>query len=95
MLADIERQQQEATANAGIQTERLLRNFNRFDLPNLLSSQAAKGAYGSSATANKREALTMGVGDQVTDVEMGLAQTQAKLAAQALLAQSGIQLGSL
>jgi hypothetical protein len=92
-LADIERAGQQAATGAEIGRERLLRNFSKFDLPNLLSAQGARGAFRSSATGNKREQLATGVQDQLGDIELGLANTQADLAANALVAQAGIQLG--
>lgn len=95
VLANIRLQGQHAKTNAGIARQRLLRNFNQFDLPDLLSSQAARGAFASSATENKRTKLATGVGDELSDVALGLAQTQAQLAANALLAKSGISLGGL
>lgn len=94
-LADIELQSQHGKDTARIATDRLLRNYNRFDLPSLLSSQAARGAFASSATDNKKALLQTGVGDQVSDIQLGLAYQQSRLAANALLAQTGIQLGSM
>ena len=94
-LADIEVQGQLAAGQAGIGRERVLRNFNKYDLPDLLSSQAARGAYNTSATEDKRERLATGAGDQLTDIEYALAQRQAELAANGLLAKTGIRLGNL
>lgn len=94
-LADIELQSQASKNAAAINSERLLRNYNRFDLPALLGSQAARGAFYSSATANKRQQLSTGVGDQLSDIQYALANQQARLASNALLAQTGISLGNM
>lgn len=92
-LADIELDTQFSKDNAKIASDRLLRNFSKFDLPTLLSSQAARGAFHSTATENKRTMLETGLTDQLSDVQFNLAREQAKLAANALLAQTGIRLG--
>lgn len=92
-LADIELAGTQAQNEADISSERILRNFGQFQLPDLLSSQAARGAFQSSATDNKALALTTGAADQLTDIQFGLGQTQANLASNALLAQTGITLG--
>ena len=99
-----------AQTDAGTARDRVQRNFSKFDLPDLISGQAARGALHSSATARKRDRLQtgmndsladiglglerqrIGAGDQLADIETGLAQTNARLAAQGLLAQTGIQL---
>lgn len=94
-LANIDLQSTLAKNQAGVNQERVLRNFKQFDLPDLLGAQAARGAFYSSATQNKRNRLATGAGDQITDIQFGLANTQARLASNALLAQTGIQLGSL
>lgn len=94
-LADIEQASNSLTNNAAIGRERTLRNFNQFDLPDLLSSQAARGAFNSSATDHKRSRLATGAADTLTDIDLGLASARANLATNALLAQTGIQLGSL
>lgn len=94
-LADIELQSQYGKNTAAISSERLLRNYNQFDLPALLGQQAARGAFRSSATTNKRTQMAAGVGDQLSDIQFALANQQARLASNALLAQTGISLGSM
>lgn len=94
-LADIEVQGNLAAGQAGIGRERVLRDFNKFNLPGLLGSQAARGAYNSSATQMKREQLGNQAGDALTDIQFALAQRQAELASNALLAKTGISLGNL
>ena len=91
-LAQIEKEGSLAKGQAGLGRERVLRNFNRFDLPNLLGGQAARGAFSSTGTDRKREQLSSGAGDQLTDIEFGLANTMAGLGSNALLAQTGIRL---
>ena len=80
---------------AGIGTERTLRNFNQFDLPDMLGGQAARGAFFSSGTEDKRSRLQAGAGDRLVDIELGLAEAKANLATNGLLAQTGISLGGL
>lgn len=99
-----------ATADANQAKQRAQRNFSQFDLPDLISGQAARGAFRSSATSRKTNRLQtglndsladiglnldrqrVGAGDQLADIEMGLANTNAQLAAQGLFAQTGIRL---
>lgn len=92
-LADLAVQGNLAEGQAGIGRERVLRDFNKFNLPGLLGTQAARGAFHSSATDRKREQLAHGAGDQLTDIQFALGQRQAELAANALLAKTGIALG--
>lgn len=93
-LADIEQATNVLNNNAGIATERTIRNHSQFDLPDLLGSQAARGAFSSSATDRKRSALVAGTGDRLSDIELGLANAKANLATNGLLAQTGISLGA-
>lgn len=93
LLAGIEQQRNEAVSGAGVSRERILRNYNRFDLPSMLSSQAARGAFNSSATENKQLRLATGAGDSLADVAMGLANTESRLASDALLAKTGVRVG--
>lgn len=92
-LADIDIAGTQAQNTADIARSRLTRNFGTFDLPDLISSQAARGAFHSSATQNKVRRLATGTADQLSNVELGLADQRAILAANALLAQTGIRLG--
>lgn len=94
-LADIELAGTFGAQDAAIGRERVLRNFNQFDLPDLLGSQAARGAYYTTATDNKRARLATSAGDQLSNIQMALARQQAGLASNALLAQTGISLGSI
>lgn len=94
-LADLNIQGNLAQGQAGINRERVLRDFNQFNLPGLLGAQAARGAFHSSATDRKREQLAHGAGDQLVDIQFALGQRQADLAANALLAKTGITLGRL
>lgn len=93
-LAGIEQQNNALGNSAAVGRERTLRNFNQFDLPDLLSSQAARGSYFSSATQGKRNRLATGAADQLGDIELGLANARAGLATNSLLAQTGINLGA-
>lgn len=92
-LANIDLAGQQGEDQAAIGRERVLRNYSQFDLPDLLGAQAARGAFSSSATDNKRTRLGTAAGDSLTDISLGLASQQANLAANALLAQTGIRLG--
>lgn len=92
-LADLALMGALGQSSANVGRERVLRNFNKFDLPDLLSGQAARGALHSSATRDKYQRLATGAGDNLADIQMGLAAQQAGLASNALLAQTGISLG--
>lgn len=94
-LAETDLQSTLATSQANVGRERVLRNFSKFNLPDLLSSQASRGAFRSSATNHKRDQLTAGAGDTLGDIQFGLANTNAQLASNALLAQTGFRLGSV
>lgn len=93
-LADLEVKGHLAQAQAGIARERVLRNYHQFDLPGLLGSQAARGAFHSSATQQKQQQLATGAADTLTDIQFALGQQQANLSANALLAKTGISLGA-
>lgn len=93
VLADIERRQEVNKTTSGINRDRALRDYEKWDLPNLLGSQAARGAYNSSATINKRERAATGVSDKLFDITYNQANTEAELASNALLAQTGVRLG--
>lgn len=95
VLADIARQDQEASSGAAFNRERLLRDHRQFNLPGLRGQQASRGAYLSSATQRKESQMATGVGDQLSLVEMGLASTKGRLATDALLAKTGIRLGGV
>lgn len=90
---DIASTNNESMANIG--RERVLRDFNKFQLPDLLGSQAARGAFHSSATRNKQDRLTTAVGDELGNIQLGLANANAQLASNALLAQTGFRLGNV
>jgi hypothetical protein len=94
-MADIELATNLINNQAGVSNERILRNFGQFDLPDMLGSQASRGAFHSSATEDKRRRLQVGAGDQLADVELGLAEAKANLATNGLLAQTGISLGGM
>ncbi len=92
-LADIEIESQYSKDNAKLQSDRLLRNYSNFDLPAMLGSQAARGAFYSSGTTNRRSMLNSRLTDSLGDIQLNLAREQARLASNALLAQTGITLG--
>jgi hypothetical protein len=91
VLGDIERRRTQAETGADIGKERILQNY-QYELPDLLGSQAAKGSYFSSATNRKRARLGQNAANQTADIDVGLANLKADLAAQALLAQTGVRL---
>lgn len=92
-LADLELQRGLAQAGAGIQRQRLLRDFQRFDLPDLVSAQAARGAFRTGATKRKTERLATGVADRLADVDVRLASLLGGIAFNQQLAGTGAQLG--
>lgn len=75
-----------------IAQKRTVRNFTQRYLPSLVSNQAARGAYNSSATVRKVTQGTEDFGDTLSDLARQGATGQAGLATNALLAQTGIKL---
>jgi len=78
-------------AQADLARTRVLRNFKDFDLPNLISSQAARGAFGSSATKRKVKMSATGAADTLGDIAFGSGGAQATNGANALLTGTGFQ----
>ena len=78
-------------AQGDLARTRLLRNFGQFDLPGLLSSQAARGAFGSSATRRKVQQIATGAADTLGDIAFGSGSSQAQNGANALLTGTGFQ----
>lgn len=91
-LAGIELQATANNVNALGAQHRAIRNFSKFHLPELLSGQAARGAFASGATQRKAQRLAVGTQDSLAEIAAGLGPAQAQLATNALLAQTGIQL---
>lgn len=77
---------------AQVGQQRSVRNFGERALPGLINSQAARGAYDTSATVNKATQLTEDFGDTLSDLAARGANAQAGLAVNSLLAQTGIRL---
>lgn len=75
-----------------VQSDRLGRNFADRIMPRLISGQAARGAWNTSATVRKAGEATQDTGDTLTDLASSGARHQAQLSANALLAQTGIRL---
>lgn len=92
-LADLAVQGGVASAQAGLQKQRILRNFQQFDLPDLINAQAARGAFASGATGQKAARLVTGTSDRLADIDLALAPTLASIAANQQLAGSGFLLG--
>lgn len=67
-MADINLQEASIGAEAGTQSARLKRNFTQYDLPDLMNSQAARGAFYSSATQNKSSRLQTGFDESQDDI---------------------------
>lgn len=91
-LADTAIQSGLGQAQADFQTGLVKRNLSQFDLPDLMNSQAARGALRTSATDNKAFRLATGAQDQLSSIQLSNNPAQARLASNALLAQTGIQL---
>jgi hypothetical protein len=66
--ADINLQTGALNTQAGEQVRRLNRNFSQYDLPDLVNSQAARGAFYSSATTNKTNRLQTAQNEAVGDI---------------------------
>lgn len=94
-LADAAISGEYSAIDADTSRSRLLRDFGQFDLPDLLGAQGARGAYNTSATKDKVGRLSTQATDQLTDISVGGSRAQAQLAANALLAQTGVQLGAV
>jgi hypothetical protein len=67
------------TAQMGIEPQRLEDDLLRYTLPELASSQAARGAFFSSATARKGEKAALGAQRGAEDLRRGGAFSLAKL----------------
>jgi hypothetical protein len=94
-LANIALERAQSQAGYDMGRGQLMRNFTQFDLPDLISSQAGRGAFNTSATRNKANRMATGVTDSLAQLGLGYAPGQATLATNALLAQTGLQLGDL
>jgi hypothetical protein len=79
-------------AQTGFEREKILRDFNEFNLPSLINSQAARGAFRTSATQDKAKRLATGTQDSLTSLQLASNPAQAQLATNALLAQTGIRI---
>lgn len=77
---------------AQVAHDRIGRNYAERILPSLVSGQAARGAYNTSATTRKAKQVTEDTGDTLSDLAARTGQAQAALAANALLAQTGISI---
>lgn len=91
-LANIGMQSDFAAEDTKIRTERLGRNFSERLMPSLVGNQGARGAWNTSATKRKVNHLAQDVGDNLTDITAQGARVQANLAANALLAQTGVSI---
>lgn len=67
-MADINLQEATLGAEAGTQSARLKRNFTQYDLPDLMSNQAARGAFHSSATQRKASRLQTAHNESQEDI---------------------------
>lgn len=94
-LANTSLQRSQSQAGYDMARSQLLRNFNQFDLPDILNSQASRGAFASGATRRKVNRAATGLSDSLASLGLGYAPTQSRLATNALLAQTGLQLGDL
>lgn len=79
-------------SEAGVQSDRAERDFGQRYLPDLLSNQAARGAYQTGATRVKATRAFENFGDLASDLAARGAQGQSQLATNALLAQTGISI---
>lgn len=77
---------------AQVASDRIGRNFAERAMPRLVSHQAARGAYNTSATTRKAGELVQDTGDTLSDLASRGAQAQAQLSANALLAQTGVRI---
>lgn len=91
-LAQIALQSGLNEAQTAFQSGLVKRNLSQFDIPDLMNSQAARGALRTSATADKANRLAVGAQDALSSIQLSSNQAQAGLASNALLAQTGIQL---
>lgn len=94
-LANIALQRSSGQAAYDMARNRVMRDFGQFDLPDILSAQAARGALASGATRRKVNRAATGVSDTLANLGIGYAPNQSRLATNALLAQTGISLGDL
>jgi hypothetical protein len=94
-LANTALQRSQGQAGYDMARSQLMRNFSQFDMPDILNSQAARGAFASGATRRKVNRAATGVTDTLANLGLGYAPNQSRLATNALLAQTGLQLGDL
>lgn len=72
-------QRGQVTGNLGLAQQRLTDDFNRYTLRDLASSQAARGAFRTSATADKGQRATESYTRQYGDIGTSAAYTLAGL----------------
>lgn len=90
-LADIGLRETQLNTEAGEQIRRIGRNFSEYDLPDLVNSQAARGAFHSSATRNKTQRLQTARDESVGDIGRNLGFSLSDLANKRVAATTGGQ----
>lgn len=82
----------QASEDAGIGQQRLLRNFSERQLPSLVNANAARGTFYGGQIGVQTDQLKQDVGDQYGDIQRRLNATLANLRRNSVLASMGIAL---
>jgi hypothetical protein len=90
-LADLNDEQTNLTVDAGVAKSRSIRDFTTFDLPDLVSSFAARGTGGSGALQRAAGRARMSVEEGIGDIDNQVARNLASIARQRTLATLGVQ----
>lgn len=80
----------DAQDDAGINTQRALRNYEQRQLPALQSRQASRGTFFSGHTGVQADQLRQDVGDTTGDYQRLLTRQMSDFARQRLLATLGV-----
>ena len=89
-LADIVPQEQEVTTEGGIQSQRMLRDFSMYNLPDLTSRFASRGTFFSGGAGRAADRMRTGVTEGIGDIERATTGRLAELARARALAVAGV-----
>ena len=89
-LADIVPQEQDVTPEGGIRSQRMLRDFSMYNLPDLVSRYAARGTFYSGGAGRAADRLRLGTTEGIGDIERATTGMLARLARERALAVTGV-----
>lgn len=90
-LADLNDRQSSIATESGLAKSRMVRDFDLFGLPDLVSRFAARGAAGSGALVREAGRARMQQEEGIGDIDRDVAGNLATIARQRTLATLGIQ----